>query len=359
MTKNDGKITDKNGSYHAKYQLSNWIGFDSSTGTYELGETVEFSSKIVKLKPLFVIYYEYCEITLDISNATVTIGNTSYTSDKTITLDRGSSYEVSCTHNKDQEKKFTIGGSNHTTGDSYTFNYDVTIVASSSGCLASGTLITLANGSMKKVEDLTLDDVLLVFNHETGKFEASPIVFIDDDGWKEYDIVNLKFSNGTITRLIYEHGYFDVTLNKYVYVDEYNYRDFIGHQFVYTNGDKIENVTLVDSYITTEYSGCYSPVTAVHLNYIVDGMLSMPGGIPGIFNIFEYGEGLKFDEDLMKEDLEKYGILEYDVLSEYVPYEMYYAFNAKYFNVAIGKGYITFDEILGYIEKYLKKHELV
>jgi hypothetical protein len=38
---------------------------------------------------------------------------------------------------------------------------------------------------------------------------------------------------------------------------------------------------------------------------------------------------------------------------------MYYAFNAKYFNVAIGKGYITFDEILGYIEKYLKKHELV
>ena len=228
----------------------------------------------------------------------------------------------------------------------------------SSNCIPSGTLITLANGSIKKVEDLTLNDLLLVFNHETGKFEASPIVFIDDDGWKEYNIVNLKFSNGTITRLIYEHGYFDVTLNKYVYVDEYNYRDFIGHEFVYTNGEMLEYVTLVDSYITTEYVGCYSPVTAVHLNYIVDGMLSMPGGIEGIFNIFEYGDDLMFDEALMKADIEKYGIMEYEVLAPYVPYEMYIAFNAKYFNVAIGKGYITFDEILYYAEKYLDRHGL-
>ena len=32
-----------------------------------------------------------------------------------------------------------------------------------------------------------------------------------------------------------------------------------------------------------------------------------------------------------KKDIEKYGIMEYEVLAEYVPYEMYYAFNAKYF----------------------------
>lgn len=225
-------------------------------------------------------------------------------------------------------------------------------------CIPSGTSIILADGSIKKVEDLTLNDLLLVYNHETGKFEASPIVFIDDDGWTYYDIVNLKFSNGTITRLIYEHGYFDVTLNKYVYIDEYNYRDYIGHEFVYTNGSTIEYVTLVDSYITNEYVGCYSPVTAVHLNYIVDGMLSMPGGIDGIFNIFEYGEGLKYDESLMQQDIEKYGLMEYEALADYVPYEMFYAFNAKYFNVAIGKGLITFDEIISYVEKYLSRHGL-
>lgn len=247
-------------------------------------------------------------------------------------------------------------------GGTYTVNQNGgthSVSASGESCIVSGSLLTLADGTKKKVEDLTLDDKLLVFNHETGQFESSPIVFIDNDGWKEYNVINLVFSNGTITRLIYEHGYFDLTLNKYVYITEVNYRDYIGHDFVITDGTNISSVKLIDSYITNEYVGCYSPVTAVHLNYIVDGLLSMPGGIEGIFNIFEYGEGLKFDEELMKEDIEKYGIMEYEVLAEYVPYEMYYAFNAKYFNVAIGKGLITFDEILYYAEKYLNKHGLL
>ena len=274
-------------------------------------------------------------------------------------------YTITGADSGELDKKDGTLGSVSTDTYKATLSENITITGSykegtnnSSGCISSGTFITLFDGSEKKVEDLTLDDILLVFNHETGMFEASPIVFIDDDGWKEYDIVNLKFSNGTITRLIYEHGYFDVTLNKYVYVDEYNYRDFIGHEFVYTNGEMLEYVTLVDSYVTTEYVGCYSPVTAVHLNYIVDGMLSMPGGIEGIFNIFEYGDNLVYDEELMMADIEKYGIMEYEVLAPYVPYEMYIAFNAKYFNVAIGKGYITFEEILYYAEKYLDRHGL-
>lgn len=226
-------------------------------------------------------------------------------------------------------------------------------------CIPSGTLITLSDGTKKKVEDLALNDRLLVFNHVTGMFENSPIVFIDDDGWKEYDIINLVFSNGNITKLIYEHGYFNITLNKYVYITEYNYKEYIGHEFVTTDGEKISSVTLVDSYITTEYVGCYSPVTAVHLNYIVDGMLSMPGGVEGIFNIFEYDENLKYDEELMNKDIEEYGIMEYEVLAPYVPYEMYVAFNAKYFNVAIGKGMITLEKIIDYAERYLKKHGLL
>ena len=356
-------------------------------------------NQVIKLVPHFA-GTPYCTIKVTISNgekgkATIQVSyvwkNVSYSKNEngTYNFDYGTNVTIKITFSADshdkthgtyiysiiglgsgdgyitdiQSVKVNADGSANTENKTYSsvkehIEVSVTQSGGSSNCIPSGTLITLADGSIKKVEDLTLNDLLLVYNHETGKFEASPIVFIDDDGWKEYNIVNLVFSNGTITRLIYEHGYFDVTLNKYVYVDEYNYRDFIGHEFVYTNGEMLEYVTLVDSYVTTEYVGCYSPVTAVHLNYIVDGMLSMPGGIEGIFNIFEYGDNLVFDEELMMADIEKYGIMEYEVLAPYVPYEMYIAFNAKYFNVAIGKGYITFDEILYYAEKYLDRHGL-
>ena len=218
--------------------------------------------------------------------------------------------------------------------------------------------MTLADGTQKKVEDLLDTDMLLVFNHETGKFEASPIIFVDRDEWKNYNIVNLEFSNGTKTRLIYEHGYFDLTLNKYVYITESNYQDYIGHEFAFYDGDNVNSVTLTNSYITNEYVGCYSPVTAYHLNYIVDGYISMPGGIEGLFNIFEYNDDMTYNIEKMNEDIEKYGLYTYEDFKDYLPYEVYLAFPGPYLKVSVEKGYITFEEIIGYIDQYLGRHGL-
>lgn len=227
------------------------------------------------------------------------------------------------------------------------------------GCFAPGTLITLADGTQKKIEDLLESDVLLVFDHETGKFVAAPILFIERDGWAEYNVINLKFSDGRITRLIYEHALFDVTLNKYVYITEDNCTEFIGHEFVVAEGDELTTVTLTEAFVTTEYVGCYSLVTAYHLNYFIDGMLSIPGGIDGLFNIFEYDETLKYDEEQMAKDIEKYGLYTYEDFAEYMPEEVYNMFPAQYFKVAVGKGYITFEEIVELIDRYLVGHGIV
>lgn len=229
----------------------------------------------------------------------------------------------------------------------------------STSCITSGTLITLADGTQKKVEDLTLDDVLLVFNHETGKYEAAGIIFIENDGWDYYNVINLTFSNGTTTKLIYEHALFDVTLNKYVYITETNYADFVGHEFAVQSTNGFEVVTLTDAYVAEEYTGCYSLVTVYHLNYFIDGLFSIPGGIDGLFNIFEYDENLKFDEEKMQADIEKYGLFTYNDFAEYIPEEVYEMFPAAYFKIAIGKGMLTFDQILEYIEQFLVKNGIV
>ena len=175
----------------------------------------------------------------------------------------------------------------------------------------------------------------------------------------EYNVINLMFSDGATTKLIYEHGYFDLTLNRYVYVDEYNYAEFIGHEFAMLSGASYKAVTLTSAYVAKEYTGCYSLVTVYHLNYFVDGLFSMPGGVEGLFNMFEYGEGLVYDETKMKADIETYGLYTYEDFAEYLPYEVYAAFPAPQLKVAVGKGMITFEQILGYIEKYLVKNEVI
>jgi len=228
-------------------------------------------------------------------------------------------------------------------------------VYSTHNCIASGTMVTLADGTQKKVEDLEGDDMLLVFNHETGAYEVAPIMFIENDGWREYTLINLEFSDGTKTRIIYEHALFDLTLNKYVYFNDTNYAQFIGHEFVIVDEQMNRTtVTLEKSYKTREYSGCYSLITAYHSNYFIDGLLSIPGGMDGLFNFFEYDKDLAYDSEKMEQDIEKYGLYTYEDFAEYVPYEVFeYMFPAKYYKIAVGKGLITFDEIIGLIEFYL------
>lgn len=228
---------------------------------------------------------------------------------------------------------------------------------SGSSCIAAGTLITLWDGSKKPVEEINKDDLLLVFNHETGQYEFANIIFIDDDGWNTYRVINLVFSNGQTTKVIYEHGFYDLDLDEYVYIREDNYKDYIGHSFhtgELINGVYIgSEIILEDVYITEEYTGCYSPVTIYHMNYYTDSLLSMPGGITGLFNIFEMNDDLTINLEKMQEDIEKYGLYTYEDFKDYIPYEVYAAFPAEYFKVSVGKGYITWDGILALIDRYL------
>ena len=248
-------------------------------------------------------------------------------------------------------------------GATYTPEANITLYAqwseqSSGGCLAAGTLITMADGTVKKVEDVTTDDYLLVFNHETGKYEASKVLFIDYDGWQVWEVVYLVFDNGTTSRIIYEHGFFDRTLNKYVYIDKFNMSQFIGHEFATAEIDGTTQGTgttrLVNAYVVEEYTGCYSPTTVYHLNLIADGLLSMPGGIEGMFNFFDYDPAtLAYDQQAMQQDIATYGLMTYEDFAEYMSYEVYCCFPAQYIGISLGKGLMTEEYLQYLIERYI------
>lgn len=348
------------------YTYENWITEDSKTTYNPEDITINtFSEKTVILKVnkkelpyTFSISNKNTEITIKVDGKPIEesekiLYNTTVTVDVKSTYDNYKDLVVTI---KNKETKETIQEIKDKTEFTFTMPAcDIEISGSSAQdtCIPSGSLITLKDGSQKKVEELLDTDLVLVFNHETGKFEAAPLIFVDRDKWTYYNVINLEFSNGEKTRLIYEHGYFNNTINKYVYITEGNYLDYIGHEFTYYNGNNLERVTLVNSYITNEYVGCYSPVTAFHFNLIVDGFISMPGGMLGLFNIFEYNDDLSYNIDKMNEDIKKYGLYTYEDFKDYVPYEVYLACGGPYLKVSVEKGYITFEEILGYIEKYI------
>lgn len=229
----------------------------------------------------------------------------------------------------------------------------------SNSCIAAGSLVTLADGSQVAVENLTGNESLLVWNMFSGSFDVAPILFIDSDPVSAYEVTELTFADGTKVKVIYEHGFFDVTLNKYVYLRN-DAAQYIGHYFnkqsVDEDGNRISiNTQLTAVNVYTETTTAWSPVTAGHLCYYVNGMLSMPAATEGFVNTFDVDPlAMKYDEAAMAADVAQYGLFTYEEFYSLVPVPEYVfnAFNGQYLKVAIGKGLITIGQINELFVKY-------
>ena len=227
-------------------------------------------------------------------------------------------------------------------------------------CVAKGTLITLADGSLKPIENLTEEDNVLVWNLFTGTFDSAPLLFLESDPVANYEIIQLTFSDGTTVKIIDEHAFWDFDLQKYVFFRN-NTTEYIGHWFQKQELDSVGNlvwsrVQLVSIDTYQEVTSAWGPVTYNHLCLYVNGLLSMPGATEGLINIFEVNpETLKYDEIKMQQDIETYGLCSYAEFNAKVeiPEEMFNAFNGQYIKISIGKGLIDINTLRKRISRYV------
>ncbi len=244
-----------------------------------------------------------------------------------------------------EEGSVSSGGSSGT----MTSNGATVSIKGTESCLLPGTLITMADGSYKVVEDIMPGDEVMVFDHATGKISTSFISVADYGEAKEVFVMDLNFSNRKTVKVVSEHGFFDVDLNNYVYINEKTYKDFIGHRFFALEGNGstkgiIVTLDSVDTYWL--FSETYSPASFRNLNIITEDILSMPGGVTGVFNIFELDKNMKVIPELMQRDIEKYGLFTYEEWAEHLTPEEFEAFNVRYVKVAIGKGLNTMKDLI-------------
>ena len=222
-------------------------------------------------------------------------------------------------------------------------------------CLLPETLILMSDYTYKQAKDIVAGDMVMVLNHYTGKLDVAPVVFNDYEEKQFFNVVQLHFSNNQKVGVIYEHGFFDLDLNQYVYITENNYQEYIGHRFyAFNEYYEKEIVTLESVQIETKYTECYSPVSANHLNIITEGLLSMPGGIKGLFNIFELDENQMINQEKMQADIEKYGLFTYEEFETYMSKEAFEMFNVAYVKVSLGKGLMTIQDVQYLLERYSK-----
>ena len=219
------------------------------------------------------------------------------------------------------------------------------------GCFATGTLITLADGTQKPVEQITFGDKILAWDFYTGTYVEQDVALLVYHGENECDVLNTVYSDGTVLRTIGKHGLFDYDLNKFVYITPEDGKDYVGHTFVKYNPDgSYDLIKMTDAYVTSENTGAYSITSAGTANAFAQGILTLCPP-EEFYNWMEMGDKLRYDLEGFNADVEKYGLYDYEVFKDYATYEQFVAFNGAYLKIPVEKGIMTFEHIIELIEE--------
>ena len=224
---------------------------------------------------------------------------------------------------------------------------------SSGECVTPDTLITLADGSKKRIDEVTYEDQLLVWDFFKGEYAVVPSVLIVNHGYDNWTVIELSFSDGSSVKAITAHGFFDESTNAWELINPENAREYIGHSFVKATDDGYTSVELISVDIYEEYTESYSLVTAIHYNFITNDLFSLTTSVNGMMSGLVIGEDMKYDQAVLAEDIATYGLYSYADFEKYITYEQYFAFNGDYLKISVGKGKLKFEDILALINTYL------
>ena len=241
----------------------------------------------------------------------------------------------------------------------YYVGYHAPAQSYSSVCLAPDTNITMADGTQKQIQDVRVGDMVIAWNFYTGKYEIMPVSLLQAHSTGVQNVLHLYFEDGTELKVLGEHGIFDADLNTFIFIDEDDVGNYLGHSFVKQDGDGFTTVKLVDYEVTTEYTTAYTILSMDHYNVIAEGMFTVtPAHVGGnFFNPFDIGEDMKYDEEAVVADIKKYGLYTYEDFDHVLTYEQFVALNLGHFKVSVGKGYITYDGLIYLIENFINNED--
>lgn len=139
---------------------------------------------------------------------------------------------------------------------------------SSSICLTGDTLVTMADYSQKRIDEIELGDEILSYDWETMKLYPNKVIYTDKDenkSYKEYDV--WTFNDGSVIKTVHRHEFYNVEAQKFKYMDEWKIGE---HTFKY-DGSTPELI----SYETIKEAINHYKITGENgTNYFANGLLT-------------------------------------------------------------------------------------
>ena len=166
---------------------------------------------------------------------------------------------------------YTMGGVSYpdiSTGIPINLTGDLIITSAMSSCLTGDTLITLADNSTKRLDEIEVSDYVLSYDWETLTKIPRKVIFTDKDAHKtytEYDV--WTFDNGSTIKTVHRHEFYNAEAKRFKYMDEWQ----IGEHAVTIDGTL---TALVSHETIKEEIQHYKITLEGSTNYFANGLLT-------------------------------------------------------------------------------------
>ena len=228
-------------------------------------------------------------------------------------------------------------------------NISVTGSTGDGSCLVEGTKILLADGSEKNVEDIRYDDLLMVWNYETGTTTKEYPIWIEQK--KTADVyTRITFDDNTSIEITGGHSFFDV--DKKIFVN-YKTKEFdIGTRIMKISDDyKLKEVTVTNIETINKQVNYYFIASTRYWNVISNKVITTDR-YTDITNLYPFDENMSWKN---KDNVE----IDYSYLQDVLPYYLYKGFRAGELAVLLNKQATNLDDFKGYLRKFIVNTDMI
>lgn len=119
-----------------------------------------------------------------------------------------------------------VSGTIKVVSGSQTITINVQLTNSYVVCLTGDTLITMADGSQKRIDEITYSDRVLAVNPETGEYVATGVTYTDSSLHKVYNHYDrFEFDDGTVIKVVHRHRFYNCEDGKMIHLDMFTLGD--------------------------------------------------------------------------------------------------------------------------------------
>ena len=289
----------------------------------------------------------------------VTINITNGGPNGTYNVNYGGNYNTTITanngYNVPGNLTVTMQGGNPT----YTYNNgnlrisniigDITVTGQAQQqCLIEGTKILLGNGKTKNVEDIDYDDLLSVWNYETGKLTKEYPIWIEKSK-KTDSYTKITFNDNSTINVKGKHAFFSADLNKFVNCQDKE-EFHIGTNVLKLNKDKLKQVSVTNIETINKEANYYFIASTRYWNVISNNFITTDG-LTEITNLYPFNNNIKWDKNRQVKELD------YSYLKDVLPYYMYKGFRAGEIAVLLDNKTTDIESFKSYITKLITNKE--